>query len=164
MTYKVILFLSGLLTLSWQLSLAQNTDPLLHNAYNRPARLLNGAWHYIIDPYQMGYYNYRYQAFDQMETPNREAYFMNTDPTDKSDRIEYDFDRSPTLNVPGDWNSQAPELLYYEGSVWYQTTFDYLTPTAGQKLLLHFGAVNYLAEVYLNGRKTGQTPRGLHSI
>jgi beta-glucuronidase len=156
MTYRLILFLSGLLTLSWQLSLAQNTSPLLHNAYNRPARLLNGAWHYIIDPYQMGYYNYRYQAFDQMETPNREAYFMNTDPTDKSDRIEYDFDRSPTLNVPGDWNSQAPELLYYEGSVWYQTTFDYLAPTTGQKLLLHFGAVNYLAEVYLNGKKLGR--------
>lgn len=137
-------------------SSAQSPDPLLQNAYNRPSRLLNGSWHYIMDPYQMGYYNYRYQPFDQMENPSREAYFMNTSPAKPSDRIEYDFAKSPTLSVPGDWNSQQPELLYYEGNIWYQTTFDYFGSKENRKILLHFGAVNYSAEVYLNGTKLGQ--------
>ena len=45
-------------------------------------------------------------------------------PRDKSDLVEYDFARSPTLQVPGDWNTQRPELLYYEGTIWYERRFD----------------------------------------
>lgn len=141
-------------------SFAQSTPPLLHNAYNRPARLLNGSWHYIVDPYQMGYYNYRYEAFDQKDASNREAYFMNAHPKNKSERIEYNFDQSPTLSVPGDWNSQEDKLLYYEGTIWYQTSFDYVSPPNDRRVLLYFGSVNYTAEVYLNGTKLGKHTGG----
>jgi len=41
---------------------------------------------------------------------------MDAKPRDASDRVEYDFDTSPTLEVPGDWNTQRESLLYYEGS------------------------------------------------
>ncbi len=44
---------------------------------------------------------------------------------DKSALVEYDFDRSPTILVPGDWNSQDDRLLYYEGTICYKRSFDY---------------------------------------
>ena len=68
----------------------------------------------------------------------------------------YDFETSPTLNVPGDWNTQRPELFYYEGSVWYRRNFEGAAPAGGERVFLRFGAANYRADVYLNGRKLGQ--------
>jgi beta-glucuronidase len=104
---------------------------------------LNGAWHIIVDPYENGYYDYRLQ-------PTPEGYFRNAKPQSKSDRIEYDFSRSPTLEVPGDWNSQRPELFLYEGTVWYQRTFEQrLEP--GTRAFLEFGAAAQRALVWLNG-------------
>jgi beta-glucuronidase len=62
---------------------------------------------------------------------------------------EYDFAQSPTLQVPGDWNSQKPELFFYEGMLWYQRDFDY-QPKPHTRVFLHFGAVNYAAHVFVN--------------
>jgi beta-glucuronidase len=81
---------------------------------------------------------------------------MDQKPKDKSELVEYDFDTSPTLKVPGDWNSQDPKLFYYEGSVWYRTKFDVTTSAPDHRLFIYFGAVNYEADVYLNGKKLGK--------
>ncbi len=62
------------------------------------------------------------------------------------------------LNVPGDWNTQRESLLFYEGSVWYKRSFDY-AKKAKTRVFVHFGAANYLANVYLNGEELG-THRG----
>src|SRR3954468_14204317 len=35
--------------------------PLIHNVYARATRSLDGAWRTIVDPYENGYYDYRYQ-------------------------------------------------------------------------------------------------------
>ncbi|HWF87933.1 MAG TPA: hypothetical protein VN659_03835, partial [Pyrinomonadaceae bacterium] len=83
---------------------------LIANTEGRKTVSLNGAWQTIIDPYESGYYNYRYQ-------PSDNGYFKNAKPKSKSDLIEYDFDSSPTLNVPGDWNTQSDQLFFYEGTV-----------------------------------------------
>ena len=56
--------------------------------------------------------------------------------------IEYDFSKSPTLKVPGDWNTQHDSLFYYEGLLWYQRDFTY-QPIANHKTFLHIGAANY---------------------
>ncbi len=74
-------------------------------AYNRSGLSFNGEWHYIVDPYENGYYNYRYEPFDRMENPGSGAFFMNAKADDKTDLVEYNFDKSPTLQVPGDWNT-----------------------------------------------------------
>ncbi len=136
--------------------LAQNNH--LHNVPNRPATLLAGNWNYIVDPYETGFRNHRnWTPFDEREaatTSSAAPYYVNKKQVNRWDRIEYDFDKSPTLTVPGDWNHQHAELLYYEGSVWYKTAFKYQLP-AGRRLLLHFGAVNYRADVYVNGQKAG---------
>ena len=87
-----ILILLLLLTLmpavrAQQISLIANTD-------GRKTVSLDGAWQTIVDPYESGYYNYRYQ-------PSDNGYFKNAKPKSKTDLIEYDFDSSATLNVPG---------------------------------------------------------------
>ena len=76
-------------------------------------------------------------------------------PKHARDLIEYDFDSSPTLRVPGDWNSQDEKLFYYEGTLWYKKSFDVQNFDAQKRYYIHFGAVNYRADVYINGRNLG---------
>ncbi len=126
-------------------------DLLLHDGLS-----LNGEWRSIIDPYETGFYDYRREQRDLNKNPSRaETFYLDVKPNDPSERVEYDFDTSPMLNVPGDWNTQRPELLYYEGSVWYRKTFDLEKLGDGQSAFVRFGAVNYRADVYLNGKKLG---------
>lgn len=116
---------------------------------------LNGEWKSIIDPYESGFYDYRHEERDLSTNPARsETFYLDVKPADPGERIEYDFDTSPSLAVPGDWNTQRPELLYYEGSVWYRRKFDF-SGADDQRVFLRFGAVNYRADVYLNGQKLG---------
>lgn len=68
--------------------------------------------------------------------------------------LEYNFALSDSIQVPGDWNSQKKELLYYEGTIWYQKSFDHsLDPM--KRVYLYFEACNYKAEVYFNEKKLG---------
>lgn len=150
---KIFILLSLAFLLSITSTIAQ--EDLLVNAYNRNSTSLNGEWNYIVDPYENGYYNYRYEAFDQSDNPDKSAYFLNSKPKDKSDRIEYDFDKEDVLTVPGDWNSQKEKLFFYEGTVWYKKSFDYPKSNSGNKVFVYFGGANYMAEVYLNGKKLG---------
>ena len=140
------------------LLLSQNTwaNDLITNIPNRKTTTLNGKWHYIVDPYENGYYNYRQEAFDaSLElSSNTAAYYNNAKPRSVSERIEYDFDRSETMMVPGDWNSQKEKLFYYEGTVWYKKSFDYKKTSDG-RVFVYFGGANYRADVYLNGKKLG---------
>lgn len=125
------------------------------NVLHQKTISLNGNWHYIMDPYQTGYFNYRYEPYDQADPTHHSAFYNDYHTDDKMALVEYDFDQSPTLNVPGDWNSQDDKLLYYEGTVWYRKLFDYTKSKTGQRIFVYFGAVNYIAEVYLNGVKLG---------
>jgi beta-glucuronidase len=135
-------------------------EDLMVNAYNRPFQSLNGNWKYIVDPYENGFYNYRYEAFDKAVNPAASAYFTNSKPRDKTDLIEYDFDKSEELSVPGDWNSQKEKLFYYEGTVWYKKSFDYLRKKDSGRVFVYFGAVNYQSDIYLNGKKLGTNTGG----
>lgn len=127
--------------------------PLLQNIYARQHISLNGRWNYIIDPYETGYYNYRREPFDA-SPGGRGGFYDDRKPRDKGEWVEYDFDLSPTLKVPGDWNSQLEKLSLYEGTVWMRQVFD-AAPKEGSHYILYFGAVNYEAHVYLNGKKLG---------
>src|SRR5205085_510243 len=75
------------------------------------------------------------------------------------DLVEYDFDTSETLKVPGDWNTQREGLLFYEGTIWYKKSFDYQRKP-NTRLFVYFAAANYLADVYLNGEKIGRHEGG----
>jgi beta-glucuronidase len=128
-------------------------EPLIGNIPGRHNTSLDGKWQYIVDPYETGYYDYR---FKERRENDPEAYWNTDIPKDRSDRKEHGYSAKYSLTVPGDWNSQDPKFLYYEGSVWYRKTFDYKKTNAGNRLFLYFGAVNYKASVYLNGHKLGE--------
>jgi beta-glucuronidase len=112
---------------------------LIGNIPGRTTVSLNGAWHAIVDPYDSG----------------KAGFFRNEKARDKSDRVEYSFDLSPVLNVPGDWNTQRDQLLFYEGPVWYRREFHY-HKRDNTRVFVYFAAVNYQSTVYLNGEKLGE--------
>lgn len=113
------------------------------NVSARNCTNLNGQWQAILDPTGIG--NWR-----QIWTEKK--------PEKKTDFVEYSFNGGPLLNVPGDFNTQLPELTYLEGTVWYKKSFAY--KKKNNRLFIHFGAVNYLATVYLNGEELGSHEGG----
>jgi beta-glucuronidase len=128
--------------------------PLIANTQGRHSMSLNGAWQAIVDPYDVGDLDYRAQPLT-----NNSAFYKNHKPQSQSELVEYDFDTSGLLNVPGDWNTQRESLLFYEGTVWYKRSFDY-AKSENSRVFLHFGACNYLAVVYLNGEEVGRHEGG----
>ncbi|MFT6856308.1 MAG: beta-glucuronidase, partial [Cyclobacteriaceae bacterium] len=130
-------------------------EALIQNVYNRPSTSLNGQWKYIVDPYENGFYDYRYQPFENRDDPGNGAFFTNAKMKSISDLIEYDFDKSDSIAVPSDWNTQKENLFYYEGSVWYKKSFDYSKSAETNKVFAYFEAANYQTDVYLNGKKLG---------
>lgn len=143
----------GIYTLLGLPSAAQ-VAPLIANVSARHTVNLNGEWRAIVDPYDAGSIDYHSHPLR-----NNGAFYADHKPESKSELVEYDFDTSGKLTVPGDWNTQRESLLYYEGSVWYKTAFDY-SLTTGNRLFVHFGAANYKASVYLNGTKLGEHEGG----
>ncbi len=136
-----VLFLTAVLNL-WAAEV-----PLVANISGRDVSSLNGAWNYIVDVQEEGYYDYRMKPYDW-------GFFRNAKPQKPEDLIEYDFDKSPTMQIPGDWNTQDERLFFYEGTVWFKKSFEW-HPQANRRTLLYFGAVNYDAYVFVNGKKAG---------
>lgn len=120
---------------------AQN---LITNVYGRDIRSLNGKWNVIIDLYDQG---------------RGMKVYRNQSPKGATDFYEYSFKGGLRLNVPGDWNSQMPELKYYEGTVWYARHFD-AKRLVDKRQFLYFGAVSYRCRVYLNGMEIGSHEGG----
>jgi len=129
--------------------------PAIAAPFARKTVSLNGDWRYIVDPYDTGYRDYRQKPYDASPNPTG-GYFLDARPRDATELVEYNFDASPILNVPGDWNSQADNLFYYEGTIWYRRKFDAPKSTPDDRLFLYFAAANYESDVYLNGRKLGK--------
>ncbi|MBS1512584.1 MAG: beta galactosidase jelly roll domain-containing protein [Bacteroidetes bacterium] len=125
---------------------------ILTNVMGRKITSLNGKWHYIVDQYETGFYDYR---FKERNPSDPEAYWNNPVQKDRSDRKEHGYNDKYSIKVPGDWNSQDAKFVYYEGTLWYQRTFDYQKQQKDNHLFIYFGAVNYKADVYLNGKKLG---------
>lgn len=123
------------------------TLPLVQNINTYESTSLAGDWHYIVDVQEEGYYDYRMK-------PTPWGFFLNAKPQHPEDLIEYDFDKSPTMRIPGDWNTQDPRLFFYEGTVWFKTSF-LAVPMTDYRTLLYFGAVNYDCRVWLNGKEVG---------
>lgn len=130
-----------------------NAQNLIQNIQARKLQSLNGKWNYIVDPYENGFYDYRHEPFDQSASGTG-GFYDDRLPKDKSELLEYDFDHSPAMNIPGDWNSQAEKLELYEGSVWLRRKFE-AKPAGDKRYFVYFAAVNYEAHVYLNGKKLG---------
>jgi beta-glucuronidase len=125
----------------------QPFQTLLVGLDHRPVTSLNGDWHYLVD-----------------QSPARALYLESGPINDKSYALnehpnlvgnhneEYDFSTARTLKVPGDWNTQIPQLFNYEGVVWYQRDFN-AQPKPGTRSFLHIGAANYRSHVWVNQKR-----------
>lgn len=87
---------------------------------------LDGDWHFLADP----------------------------DGTLEVQKLDSSANVRPT-RVPSSWQSQFADLRDYAGVAWYWRTITAAPPAADQVALLRFGAVDYAAEVYVNGQKAG---------
>ena len=129
------------------LCLAMNlmAQTFMMNPYGcKNATLLNGRWNAIIDLYSRG---------EVMK------FYQNRKPQKNTEFFEYSFDGGLRLEVPGDFNSQVPELKYYEGNVWYQRHFT-AKKNNDSRQYLYFAGVSYEAAVWLNGSEVGRHEGG----
>src|SRR5882724_3829404 len=139
-----LLYVLFILTAVGSCYAAAGHSEVINNIPNRTTISLNGPWHFIVDPYETGL---------------KTRFYASAKPRDKQDFVEYDFDKSDVLNVPGDWNTQKKELFYYEGPVWYEKSFSY-HKREHTRVFVGFGAANYFTRAYLNGEALGEHEGG----
>lgn len=120
-------------------------EPLIENVAARSSLSLEGTWRAVIDPYR---------AADTLGVAARAM-----EPRNPSDMAEFSFANGLTLEVPGDWNTQDPRLVFYRGVVWYERRFAHVVEP-GRRSFLYFGAANYRASVFVNGRLVGEHEGG----
>lgn len=125
---------------------SQERPDLIQNVYGRDITYLNGKWNAIIDLYDQG---------------RGKKMWLNHKVENNTQFYEYSWENGLRLNVPGDFNSQLPQLQYYEGTLWYSRYFDVeggLVP--GEKMLLYFAGVSQRCTVYLNGEQLAEHDGG----
>jgi beta-mannosidase len=90
---------------------------------------LSGTWNYKVDAEDVGV--------------GQEYYAVNHDRSSWGQ-----------MQVPNNW--YLTEVGDYFGAVWFQTSFRVPEELAGKRLTLRFGAVDYYADVWLNGTYLGR--------
>lgn len=132
----------------WKVEPIVQARPLLHLP-SRRKQSLDGPWRYILDP------------FDAAKRGNndRRTFWKNFRPPETGPLVEYDWEESPVIDLPRDWNSHAPELQWYDGPVYFRRTF-MADPKPDNTQHLAFEAVNYHATVWLNAEKIGEHEGG----
>jgi beta-glucuronidase len=138
---KQCLLLILILTICTDLLTGQSA---MINIQTRDKRSLNGEWKVILDPTGIGDWR---------------QVWLEKKPQKKTDFFEYSFEGGPSLKVPGDINTQMCELTYFEGTVWYKKEF-VQSIVSDKRIFIYFGALNYLTDIYLNGKKTGSHEGG----
>jgi beta-glucuronidase len=136
-----------LICLAWVTSTpAQMVKPiLLVDVDHRASTSLDGDWKTIVDPFGTGLYSFHGEH-------RSDGFFLDRHYTPDGPLVEYDFTKSPSLKVPGDWNTQREALFYYEGLLWYQTGVE-LHAKPHTRSFLHIGAANYRAVIWVNGKE-----------
>src|SRR5262249_26455263 len=87
LSWTAILFASSLIH-----GASAQVAPLIANTEARRSTSLNGAWQAIVDPYDVGAFDYRAQLLK-----NNNAFYKNYKPQSESELVEYDFDTSGQL-------------------------------------------------------------------
>ena len=71
-------------------------------------------------------------------------------------------DRNITVPLP--WQAAFPDLQQYSGYAWYRRTFELDDAWLAGELLLHFGAVDYWCQVFVNGQLVAEHEGGYMPI
>src|SRR5690242_5297245 len=64
------------------------------------------------------------------------------------------------IAVPMPWQAACPDLFDYGGYAWYRRTVALDGAWLAGEVLLHFGAVDYWCQVFVNGRLVGEHEGG----
>jgi beta-glucuronidase len=64
------------------------------------------------------------------------------------------------IAVPASWNDQFADNRDFLGPAWYQTKFNLPWNWSDKKLYIRFGSINYIADIWLNGKKIGHHEGG----
>jgi beta-glucuronidase len=136
-------------------SSAAEAQPVLAGADMRGSIDLDGAWNWSIDPFRDGL-----SGFHGGDAAPGHRRYEETDTTammrtDRQAIYEYDMDRSPVVHLPQSFITHSPDMRRYNGLVWYQRHF-ITHPRPGERAFLRFGAVDYHAYVYVNGKFVGE--------
>lgn len=134
-------------------------EPLLTSADMRAGTDLSGPWHYSIDPFRSGLAGFHGETPGESQQRYRDVDPRKEMQNDNRAMDEFDMGRSPVTTLPSSWLTQAPELRYYQGLMWYQRTFPAPAERKG-RYFLRFGAANYSTTVYLNGQPLGRHEGG----
>ena len=116
--------------------------PITHETmiydWKREKELLDGDWNYAVD---------QYDSF------LRARWFEKTEENEEGLKypLDFDYENWDSIRVPSTWNTQIPELTWYEGPVLYTRTFPYEPEEDGERVFIKVGAANYKAFVFLNG-------------
>jgi beta-glucuronidase len=127
-------------------TIGADPDPLVLAALHaREKTSLDGTWKYVLDPYDVirrkpnARRNVWQESLQQLDGP----------------LIEYEWESSPELTVPGDWNTQLPELTWYDGPVYLRRLIEPPPAHLRTRRFLVFEAVNYRSKVWLNSEEIG---------
>jgi beta-glucuronidase len=130
-------------------------EPVLASADMRESIDLDGPWNWSIDPFRDGLSGFHggeaaagHRRYEEIDTTAAMR-------TDIKAIYEYDMDRSPVVHLPQSFVTHSPEMRRYNGLVWYQRHFA-AHPRPGERAFLRFGAVDYHAYVYVNGKFVGE--------
>lgn len=80
------------------------------------------------------------------------------DPEGTSSIHEASLDRH--IDVPMPWQAAFPDLQQYSGYAWYRRTIDLDKDWLAGEILLHFGAVDYWCQVFINDQQVGEHEGG----
>lgn len=126
--------------------------------YPRDTVSLDGTWQAIPDRYE-NFRNYFEEfADDEEDRPFDPIYEPNA--SVENDPCDFDIYDGYPVEIPSSWGTEMPEFRHYEGWVWYARRFDRGSVAEGERVFLRFGAVNYEAEVWLNGERLGDHEGG----
>ena len=159
MTAYITVLARALLALALLTAFPSHAQTVLASADMRGGQDLSGLWHWSIDPYRDGV-----SGFHGADAGIGHRRFDTTDPmlamqADSRALYEYDMGRSPTVRLPSSWLTHSPEMRLYLGLVWYQRDFA-AKPQPGKRYFLRFGAADYRARVWVNGKEAGSHEGG----
>ncbi|NUB93776.1 beta galactosidase jelly roll domain-containing protein [Haloterrigena sp. SYSU A121-1] len=140
-------------------------------AYPRDSYSLDGTWQAIPDQYEM----FRDYFDDFVEDDDGESAALPDDDgqpalsfesiyepsaSGSDDITDFNIYDGYSVDLPASWGEEIPEFRHFEGWVWFARTFDRDEFDEDDRTFLRFGAVNYKAEVWLNGEQLGDHEGG----
>jgi len=129
--------------------------------YPRETTSLDGTWQAIPDQYE-NFENMYGDMLDEDDLPTGFSVKPIYEPEASVENDPADFNISDgySVEIPSTFGEEIPEFRHYEGWVWFARTFEDPIEADDDRAFLRFGAINYKADVWLNGEKLGSHEGG----